>query len=124
MAIGEGVETHLGKQNLVTAQPIEVGDFHCLCRLQTLVGELLIKNELLRQQLRENDRIFARLYELFEKEETLSTTGTDVVSPLLQAYALLAARDRYPPDSVSAVRYHPGLLRATKPDTLVFAGKI
>lgn len=102
MAIGEGIETLLREQSLVTAQTIEVGDPDCLCRLQTLVGELLIKNELLRHQLRQNERTFARLHQLFEKEQTLSTSESQVISPLLQAYALLACQGSIPPDSVSA----------------------
>jgi hypothetical protein len=97
MAIGEGIETHLGKQSLVTVQTIEVGDPGCLCRLQALIGELLIKNELLRHQLRRNDRTFARLHQLFENEQTLSTSETQVISPLLQAHALLACQRSIPP---------------------------
>jgi hypothetical protein len=100
MAIGEGNETPLKKQSLVSEQTIEFGDPDCLCRLQTLVGELLIKNELLRHQLRQNDYTIARLHQLFKREETFSTTETDVISPSLQAYALLARQKSIPPPIV------------------------
>ena len=97
MAIGEAIETHLGKHCLVTAQTIAVDDPGCLCRLQALVGELLVKNELLRHQLRRNDHIFARLHQLIEKEQALANNGNDVISPLLQACALLACQRSIPP---------------------------
>jgi hypothetical protein len=88
MAISEDIEIHLLKQSPVTARNVEDGE--CVHRLQALVAELLVKNELLRHQLRRDACMFERLRSLFERAAHFPSKDDGIISPLLQAYALLA----------------------------------
>jgi hypothetical protein len=90
MATSEGIESYLLKSRLAATREIKDIDSECLCRLQILVAELLNKNEILRRQLKGNARTFATLQHLLEKGVSHASTDGDVISPVLQAYALLA----------------------------------
>ena len=82
MAGSEGIESYLLNSRLAATRESKDIDSESLCRLQTLVAELLIKNEILRRQLQGNAKTFARLEHLLEKGVSHASTDGEVISPV------------------------------------------
>jgi hypothetical protein len=71
----------------------EDSDFDCVRRLQTLISELLVKNELLRRQLHRDGLILEKVQKLLEGDLPAGSGKIDPIRSLLQAHTL-ATRPR------------------------------
>jgi hypothetical protein len=63
-------------------------DFDSVCRLQTLIGELLVKNELLRRQLHRNGLILEKVQQVLEADRPACSGDTDLIRSMLQAHTV------------------------------------
>lgn len=89
MFIREGASKSFSTQWLPgVKRAFEDRDCDCVCRLQTLISELLVKNELLRRQLHRDGLILETVQKLLEEDRPAGSGDIDPIRSLLKAHTL------------------------------------